>query len=102
MKIATWNVNSIAARLPVVVKWVESAQPDVLCLQEIKTIDAKFPREEFAKFGYHVETFGQPSYNGVAIISRFPCSDVQRGFPDEDTTAQSRLIAATIESVRVV
>lgn len=102
MKIATWNVNSINARLPLVLKWMESAQPDVLCLQETKIIDAKFPRDEFARLEYNVETFGQPTYNGVAIISRFPCQDMQRGFPDDDSTAQSRLIAATVEDVRVV
>ena len=102
MKIATWNVNSINARLPLVLKWLESAQPDVLCLQETKIIDAKFPRDEFAQLGYNIETFGQPTYNGVAIISRFPCQDVQRGFPGDDSTAQSRLIAATVEGIRVV
>lgn len=102
MKIATWNVNSIAARLPVVLKWVESATPDVLCLQEIKCVDAKFPREEFTKLGYEVETFGQPTYNGVAILSRSQAMDVRRGFAGDDAAAQSRLIAATIDGVRVV
>jgi exodeoxyribonuclease III len=102
MKIATWNVNSIAARLPVVLKWIEEAKPDVLCLQEIKCVDAKFPREDFARLGYQVETHGQPTYNGVAILSRFDCLDVQRGFPQADSTAQSRFIAATIEGVRVI
>ncbi len=102
MKIATWNVNSITARLPLVLQWLEAAQPDVLCLQEIKIIDAKFPHEPFVQLGYSVETFGQPTYNGVAIVSRFPCQDVQRGFPDDDITAQSRLIAATVKDVRIV
>src|SRR5262249_30286570 len=102
MKIATWNVNSITARLPLVLQWLESAQPDVLCLQETKIVDAKFPHEPFVQSGYTVETFGQPTYNGVAIISRFPCQDVQRGFPDDDHTAQSRLIAATVEGIRIV
>ena len=102
MKIATWNVNSITARLPLVLQWLESAQPDVLCLQETKIVDAKFPHEPFVQLGYKAETFGQPTYNGVAIISRFPVEDVQRGFPDDDPTAQSRLIAATVEGVRIV
>ena len=102
MKIATWNVNSIGARLPVVLKWIEAATPDVLCLQEIKCIDAKFPREDFTRLGYEVETFGQPAYNGVAIISRSQSTDVQRGFAGDDSTAQSRLLAATIEGVRIV
>jgi exodeoxyribonuclease-3 len=102
MKIATWNVNSIAARLPVVLKWTAEAKPDVLCLQEIKCVDAKFPRQEFAQLGYQMETHGQPTYNGVAILSRFACLDVQRGFPGADSAAQARLIAATIEGIRVV
>jgi len=102
MKIATWNVNSITARLPLVLQWLESAQPDVLCLQEAKIIDAKFPHEPFVQLGYKAETFGQPTYNGVGIISRFPVEDVQRGFRDDDHTAQSRLIAATVEGIRIV
>jgi exodeoxyribonuclease-3 len=102
MKIATWNVNSINARLPLVLKWLEAAQPEVLCLQETKSLDAKFPHDEFVNRGYEVETFGQPTYNGVAIISRFACRDVQRGFPDDDTEAPARLIAATVAGVRVV
>lgn len=102
MKIATWNVNSIAARLPVVLQWLEQAAPDVLCLQEIKCVDEKFPRDAFAERGYHVETKGQPTYNGVAILSRLPIEDVQRGFPDDDDTAQSRVIAATVGGARIV
>lgn len=102
MKIATWNVNSIAARLPLVLQWVEQAKPDVLCLQETKCVDAKFPRESFAELGYGVETKGQPTYNGVAIVSREPLTDPHRGFPDDDDTAQSRVIAATVGGIRVV
>ncbi|MBI3650716.1 MAG: exodeoxyribonuclease III [Acidobacteria bacterium] len=102
MKIATWNVNSIAARLPVVLKWVAEAQPDVLCLQEIKCVDAKFPRDDFARLGYQVETHGQPTYNGVAIVSRFACQEVQRNFPDAEANAQARLLAATIAGIRIV
>ena len=76
MKIATWNVNSIIARLPVVRRWMDVAQPDVLCLQEIKCVEEKFPREAFAELGYAAEVYGQPTYNGVAIVSRNPtCSD---------------------------
>ncbi|MEW6209581.1 MAG: exodeoxyribonuclease III [Acidobacteriota bacterium] len=102
MKLATWNVNSIAARLPLVLKWIAEEKPDALCLQEIKCIDEKFPREAFASIGYNVETFGQPTYNGVAILSLAQCEAVQRGFPDDAQNAQSRLIAATINGVRVI
>jgi exodeoxyribonuclease-3 len=102
MKIATWNVNSITARLPLVKQWLEAARPDVLCLQELKCIDEKFPAEQFAELGYKSEVFGQRTYNGVAILSRAACTDVQRGFPDDEEGAQARLIAATVEGVRVV
>ncbi len=102
VKIATWNVNSVIAREPVVLRWLEAARPDVLCLQETKCTDEKFPRAGFEQLGYRVESHGQPTYNGVAIISRVPASDVQRGFPGEEAGAQSRLIAATVEGVRVV
>ena len=102
MKLATWNVNSITARLPLVLKWLEAASPDVLCLQELKCLDEKFPAEEFAELGYNSAVFGQRTYNGVAILSREACEDVQRGFPDDEEGAHARLIAATIKGVRVV
>lgn len=90
------------ARLPLVLRWLDEARPDVLCLQETKCVDTKFPASEFAALGYSVELFGQPTYNGVAILTRFEATNVQRGFPEDDTDAQKRLIAATIEDVRVV
>jgi exodeoxyribonuclease-3 len=90
------------ARLPLVLKWIEEEKPDALCLQEIKCVDEKFPREAFTSLGYRVETFGQPTYNGVAIVSLAPCEAVQRGFPGDTQEAQSRLIAATIAGVRVI
>lgn len=102
MKIATWNVNSITARLPLVVQWLETARPDVVCLQETKCIDERFPREAFAELGYVSETFGQKTYNGVAIISRSPCEDVQRGFPGDADDAHARLLAATVKGIRIV
>ncbi len=102
MKIATWNVNSVQARLPLVLQWLEKARPDVLCLQEIKCEAARFPAQEFAAIGYRSEIYGQRTYNGVAILSRAPCEDVQRGFPDDEEGAHARLLAATVESVRVV
>lgn len=102
MKIATWNVNSVLARLPLVLQWLEKAKPDVLCLQETKCVDAKFPAEAFSEIGYVSETYGQPTYNGVAILSRHAMTDVQRGLHDDEEGAQARLIAATVEGVRVV
>ncbi|HEY9284248.1 MAG TPA: exodeoxyribonuclease III [Pyrinomonadaceae bacterium] len=102
MKIATWNVNSVTAREPVVLRWLKEARPDVLCLQETKCVDEKFPRTNFEALGYHVEAHGQPTYNGVAILSLRPAEDVQRGFPGEEEGSQSRLIAATVGGVRVV
>jgi exodeoxyribonuclease-3 len=102
MKIATWNVNSIAARLPLVKQWLETARPDVLCLQELKCTEEKFPAEELAELGYKSEVFGQRTYNGVAIVSLAPSTDVRRGMPDDEEGAQARLIAATVEGVRLV
>lgn len=102
MKLATWNVNSITARLPLVLRWLDSARPDVLCLQETKCVDEKFPVEAFKELGYGSETFGQPTYNGVAIVSLYSCEDVRRGFPSDDATAHARLIAATVNGIRIV
>ena len=102
MKLATWNVNSVLARLPVVTRWLEEARPDVLCLQETKCVDDKFPADAFAQLGYQSETFGQRTYNGVAILSRSACRDAQRGFPGDDENAHARLLAVTVEGVRVV
>src|SRR5688500_9999498 len=102
MRIATWNVNSIAARLPHVTAWLAEHQPDVLCLQEIKTEAARFPLAAFAELGYEAAVYGQRTYNGVAILSRAGLAAVERGFPGDDDTAPARLIAATVGGVRVV
>ncbi|HEX8708664.1 MAG TPA: exodeoxyribonuclease III [Pyrinomonadaceae bacterium] len=102
MKLATWNVNSVTARLPVVTQWLAQARPDVLCLQELKCTDEKFPAAAFAELGYESEVFGQKTYNGVAILSRTGCTNAQRGFPDDEEGAHARLLAATVEGVRVV
>lgn len=103
-KIATWNVNSITARLPIVTRWLEAHRPDVLCLQETKCVDEKFPREAFAQLGYRAEIFGQPTYNGVALITRAECRDVQRNFPDlpPDAPQHARLLAAAVGDVMIV
>jgi exodeoxyribonuclease-3 len=103
MKIATWNINGINSRLDHVIKWSAIAEPDVLCLQETKTPDAKFPVMKLRKAGYeHIATHGEKSYNGVAILSRTPLDDVVKGFPKEPEGEPTRVIAATINGVRVV
>jgi exodeoxyribonuclease-3 len=102
MKIATWNVNSITVRLPQILEWIEGNRPDALCLQETKCVDEKFPSTAFREIGYATEVFGQPTYNGVAILSLAPAADAQRGFPDDAADAQKRLIAATVNGVRIV
>lgn len=104
--VATWNVNSITARLPLVLQWLEKRRPDVLCLQEIKCVAAKFPTQNFEQLGYRSVVFGQPTYNGVAILYRQDLEAVesQLGFPGEieDATAARRLVAATIGNVRII
>ncbi|MBO0858603.1 MAG: exodeoxyribonuclease III [Chloracidobacterium sp.] len=102
MKIATWNVNSIAVRTPQALDWIEANRPDALCLQETKCVDAKFPFEAFRGIGYTAEVFGQPTYNGVAILSPQPMTDTRRGLHDDGPEAQKRLIATTIKGVRIV
>jgi exodeoxyribonuclease III len=101
MKIASWNVNSVKARLPRLVDYLKAASPDVLCLQELKVIDEAFPRMEVEDLGYNVETHGQKTYNGVAILSKFPMEDVMRRLPGNEADEQSRYIEATINNVRV-
>ena len=101
MKLAAWNVNSLNVRLPHVVEWLKTHKPDALCLQELKMEDAKFPLEAFDDIGYHAVFNGQKTYNGVAILSRARPEDVRKdiaGFEDH----QKRVVAATIEGVRVV
>jgi exodeoxyribonuclease-3 len=102
MKIATWNVNSVTARLPLVQKWLAEAEPDVLCMQETKCTDEKFPAAAFEELGYQSQVYGQRTYNGVAILSRVAAEDVERGFHDDEEGAHARLLAATVEGVRIV
>jgi exodeoxyribonuclease-3 len=96
LRIATWNVNSVNARIETVTRWFEEAQPDVACLQEIKCVDEKFPAEAFERLGYNVAVHGQKSYNGVALISKHPLEDVRRGLPGDDTDEQARYIEAVV------
>jgi exodeoxyribonuclease-3 len=100
-KIATWNVNSLKVRLPHVLDWLAAQKPDVLCLQETKLEDKVFPFSELAAAGYHAAHHGQKTYNGVAILARNELQDVVRNIPDFDDP-QARVIAATIDDVRIV
>ena len=103
MKIATWNVNSIKSRLDHVLTWCETNQPDVLCLQETKCVDDKFPVRKFAAAGYpHVALLGERAYNGVATISKQPLTNIQKNLPREKSPAQARLIGGTIGGVHLV
>ncbi len=103
MRIATWNVNSLAARMPRVIDWLGSNRPDVLCLQETKISDAAFAREEFAALGYDVATHGAGQWNGVALVSSVGIDDVSRGFAGEPgfPEVEARAVAATCGGVRV-
>jgi len=102
MILATWNINSINARLDHVVGWLNSASPDVLCMQEIKTIDEKFPHEIFRQLGYESASFGQKTYNGVAILSKLPMTEIRRGFGNNGSEEQSRFISANIAGVEIL
>ena len=102
MLIATWNVNSILARMPLVLRWLDDVKPDVVCMQETKCTDDKFPTLVFQERGYQCQLFGQQSYNGVAILSRCACETTHRGYPGDDETAQSRLITSTVEGIQMV
>ncbi|TMV92643.1 exodeoxyribonuclease III [Thioclava sp. BHET1] len=102
MKIATFNINGIKARHPALIDWLKEAEPDVVLLQEIKSVDEGFPRELFEDMGYQVETHGQKSFNGVAILSKLPLEDITRGLPGDDTDEQARWIEATVVGERAV
>lgn len=102
MRIATWNINGVKARQAVLLKWLEANNPDIIGLQEIKIIDEDFPRLEIESMGYHVQTFGQKSWNGVALLSKFRFDEVHRGLPGDDTDEQSRLIEGVFSTERGV
>ncbi|WP_426193598.1 exodeoxyribonuclease III [Massilia sp. DWR3-1-1] len=101
MKIATWNVNSLKVRLPHLLQWLAAHPVDVLCLQETKLTDDKFPIDAINDAGYQVVFSGQKTYNGVAILSRLPLVDVVRNNPRFDDP-QQRIIAATVDGVRII
>lgn len=96
MKIATFNINGIKARTQALLDWLAEAQPDVVCLQEIKSVDEAFPREAFEALGYQVETHGMKAFNGVAILSKLPLEDVTRRLPGDEADEQARWIEATV------
>ena len=103
MKIATWNINGINSRLGQVIDWCVENEPDVLCLQETKCVDAKFPHQRLRSIGFdHIECIGEKAYNGVAIISKYPLADVQKNFPHDPADAPKRLLAVTINGIRIV
>ncbi|MFT7519943.1 MAG: exodeoxyribonuclease-3 [Kiritimatiellia bacterium] len=102
MRVTTWNVNSLRVRLEQVVTWSEQAMPDVLCLQETKVTDDKFPTAALEAAGFvHQAFWGQKTYNGVAILSRYPLTDVKIGFQSSEADPQARLIRATVQGVRI-
>ena len=99
MRIATWNVNSVNARLERVLGWFEAEAPDVAVLQEIKCVDEKFPSEAFERLGYNVVVHGQKTYNGVALLSKHPVEDVRKGLPflsEDEVDEQARYVEAVI------
>ncbi|ETX14625.1 exodeoxyribonuclease III [Roseivivax halodurans JCM 10272] len=96
MKIATFNINGVKARLQTLLDWLERDAPDVVLLQEIKSVDEGFPREAVEDLGYNVETHGQKGFNGVAILSKLPLEDVTRGLPGDESDEQARWIEATV------
>lgn len=105
MRIATWNIAGVKARIELLLKWLGEEKPDIVVLQEIKTVDEGFPRLEIEALGYNVETHGQKSWNGVAILSLLPFDEVSRGLPGDDSDEQARLIEGVFSvetgSVRV-
>jgi exodeoxyribonuclease III len=96
MKIATWNINGVKARLDSALTYLRQAAPDVICFQEIKSVDENFPSEAFEELGYNVAVHGQKGFNGVAILSKLPFDDVTRRLPGDDSDEQARFIEATI------
>jgi exodeoxyribonuclease-3 len=96
MKVATWNINGIRARIESATAWLRDAAPDVLCLQEIKSEDAAFPKQAFEDLGYNVATHGQKGFNGVAILSKLPFDEVSARLPGDDGDEQARFIQAVV------
>lgn len=99
MRIATFNINGVSARLPRLIEWLQAFQPEVAGLQEIKCMDERFPRLEIEALGYHLETFGQKGFNGVALLSHAPLRHVLRGLPGDESDEQARYIQAEVDGI---
>lgn len=102
VKIATWNVNSVRARLERLLAWLQRAQPDIVCLQELKAKEDAFPYEAIRQAGYHAAVYGQRTFNGVGILSRVEPQDVRRGMGDDVEDSHARFLAARIGEIRVL
>jgi exodeoxyribonuclease-3 len=102
MRIATWNVNSIKQRLDNLLAWLNERQPDIVCLQETKCVDAAFPRESLESLGYNVAVHGQKTFNGVAILSKHPFDEVKPGLPGGDGDDHARFLEAVVSTERGV
>lgn len=103
MKVATWNINGINSRLRHILDWCARNEPDVLCLQELKCTDSRFPLQRLRSAGFpHIEFFGEKAYNGVAILAQHPISDLKRNLPNEAPDAPRRMLSALIRGVRIV
>ena len=98
MRIATWNINGVKARIDNLVHWLKEAAPDVVCLQEIKSVDDAFPAEPIEELGYNIAVHGQKGFNGVALLSKHPIEDIRRGLPGADGDEQARFITGLIPS----
>lgn len=102
MKVATWNVNSVRARLPRVLEWLDARRPDVVCLQETKVEDDSFPLAEITEAGYHAVVHGQKTYNGVAVLAREEPTEIVRGLPGDGPEEERRLVAARVDGVWII
>ena len=100
MRIATWNVNSIKQRIDNPLAWLAERQPDIVCLQETKCVDEAFPREPFEALGYNVAVHGQKTFNGVAILSKFPFDEVTPGLPGDDGDDHARFLEAVVSTAQ--
>ncbi len=102
LTIASWNINSVRARVARLEAWLATKKPDVLCLQELKCTEEQFPLETVERLGYHAAVYGQKTYNGVAILSTSPLEAVERGLPVADDDGEARVLAATVRGTRVL
>jgi exodeoxyribonuclease-3 len=100
MKIATWNINGVKARIDNLLHWLKESDPDIVCLQEIKSVDEQFPRGEVEALGYHVETHGQKGFNGVALLSKKRFDEVNRRLPGDENDDQARFIEGVVSTAR--